>query len=165
MGKLLDKPTLSFWGSAKRLVFLPLGIVVAAAGCGDSKFSFAPVAGQVLLDGKPVRNARVVFMPQTTRADGEAGPYSNGTTDEEGRFTLSSVQENSKSGAVVGPHRVIVSTRQSHVDPFNPDNVTIDSPETIPRLYTDYRLTPLTFDVPPGGTTTADFTLESKQQQ
>jgi hypothetical protein len=142
-----------------------LAVVLAVAGCGDSKFSYAPVAGQVLLDGKPVPNARVVFMPRTTREDGEAGPYSNGTTDDEGRFTLATVESDSKSGAVVGPHRVIVSTRQAHVEPNDPDIEIIDSPETIPRPYNHYRLTPLTFEVPPKGTTSADFKLDSKKKR
>ncbi len=144
---------------------LLLAVTVVAVGCGDSKFRFAPVSGQIFLDGEPVSNARVVFMPRSTREDDEAGPYSNGETDEEGRYTLMSVDESPRRGAVVGPHNVIVSTRRSHLDPEDPDIEIIDVPEAIPRIYTHYRLTPLNYEVPPEGTESADFQLQSKQRR
>lgn len=134
-----------------------------AAGCGRSKFDYAPVSGQVLLDGAPVKNARVVFMPSTSGTDGEAGPYSNGETDDEGRYRLRSVEERPREGAVIGSHRIIVSARKSHLDPEDRDIEIIDVQEIIPAPYYDYRNTPLTFSVPPGGSDSADFALQSKK--
>lgn len=133
---------------------------LAMTGCGGSKFDFAPVSGKILLEGEPVNNARVVFMPRASGTDAEAGPYSNGETDEQGRYELRSATENSTRGAVVGSHRVIVSTRRSHLDPDNPDIEIIDAEERIPQPYNDYRKTPLEFDVPPEGSESADFSLE-----
>lgn len=139
-----------------------LTLIVIAPGCGDGKFQFAPVEGRVLLDGQPVAKARVVFMPKASGADGEAGPYSSGETDSEGRYILSTLEEKPIAGAVVGSHRITISTRVAHLDPDKLDTEVIDSPETIPAEYTNYRLTPLTFDVPAGGSTSADFSLESQ---
>ncbi len=134
-------------------------------GCGRSKFEYAPVAGQILLDGNPVANARVVFMPTAAGADGEAGPYSNGETDQEGRYRLTSVSEHPMEGAVVGAHRVIVSTRKSHLDPNNRDIEIIDAREIIPQPYCDYRKTPLVFEVPAKGSASADFALHSNESR
>lgn len=143
------------------------GLVVTAliAGCGDSKFQYAPVSGQVLLDGNPVPNARITFMPSASGQHGEAGPYSNGETDEEGRFQLESVDDDPTSGAVVGSHRVIVSTKRSHLDPSNPDIEIIDKQEVIPFPFNDYRKTPLVFDLTPEGSETADFAIESSKKR
>ncbi len=139
---------------------LPLLAVLYAAGCGDARFDYAPVSGQVLLDGEPVEKARVVFMPRATGDSLEAGPYSNGETDSEGRFELRSVEARPHDGAVVGTHRVVVSTRRSRLDPEDPDIEIVTEPERIPRQYTNYRSTPLTIEVPEEGTETANFSLE-----
>lgn len=134
-------------------------------GCGDSQFEFAPVSGQVLLDGKPVNGARVVFMPQASGDKLVVGPYSNGETDDEGRFQLESVEPRPNAGAVVGPHRVVVSTRKTHLDPEDRDIEIVDSPETIPWPYTNYKKTPLTFEVTPDGSETANFELSGELGQ
>ncbi len=102
-------------------------------------------------------------MPNTTSSDGEAGPYSNGETDDEGRYRLKSVEERPREGAVIGSHRIIVSTRKSHLDPEDRDIEIVDAEEIIPAPYYDYRNTPLTFSVPPGGSDSADFALKSKK--
>lgn len=148
----------------RRKVVGPGALLLAAvslAGCGGSKFDFASVSGQILLDGKPVENARVVFMPTASGKDGEAGPYSNGETDEQGRYKLESATEKSTKGAVVGFHRIIVSTRRSHLDPTNPDIEIVDVEESIPFPYYDYRRTPLEFEVTPEGSDSANFSLQS----
>lgn len=142
-----------------------LAAAIPLTGCGDSKFSFAPVSGQVLLDGQPVSDARVVFMPRATGENYEAGPYSNGETDENGRYQLRSVETDSRDGAVVGAHRVIISTRRTHLDPDEPDIEIIDSPESIPWPYTNYKKTPLSFEVPEDGSTQADFNLDGQLGQ
>lgn len=52
--------------------------ILSASGCGSG---FASVKGQVLFDGKPLRNALVAFYP-------EQGRGSYGRTDAEGRYEL-----------------------------------------------------------------------------
>ncbi|MEQ8209896.1 MAG: carboxypeptidase-like regulatory domain-containing protein [Lacipirellulaceae bacterium] len=131
-------------------------------GCSDSKFEYAPVTGSVKLDGQPVSGARVVFMPQASGDSREAGPYSNGETDEQGNFQLSSVATDPREGAVVGNHRIVISTRKTHLDPENRDIEIVDSPETIPRPYTNYQKTPLTFEVSTDGKNEANFDLDGE---
>jgi hypothetical protein len=139
-------------------------LATAAMGCNSSKFEFAPVKGQVLLDGKPVDQAKIVFMPSTVREDGESGPYSQGLTDAEGRFALETVEPSPRTGAVVGPHRIIVSTKQARLDPEVLDREIIDVPESIPWEYTYYKRTPLKYEVPRGGTNSADFAIVTSGQ-
>ncbi|QDT69278.1 hypothetical protein MalM25_22140 [Planctomycetes bacterium MalM25] len=139
-------------------------LLLAAIGCNNSKFEFAEVQGSVTLDGQPVPEAKVVYMPVASNDDGEAGPYSQGVTDAEGRYTLKSVEPSPHKGAVVGQHKIVVSTKRAHLDPDKLDVEIIDSPETIPRQYTYYKRTPLTFEVPSGGTEIADFQLTSSRR-
>ncbi|MEN1680069.1 MAG: hypothetical protein AAGJ46_10780 [Planctomycetota bacterium] len=143
------------------LVFAVLAAGVMATGCNDSPFEYANVEGQVVLDGTPVPAAKVIFMPAFSTEDGEAGPYSQGVTDDEGRYRLETMESDPRSGAVVGPHRVIVTTKQSRLDPDELDREIIDVPESIPWRYTYYKRTPLKFDVPSEGSETADFALQS----
>lgn len=142
------------------LIFITAAMAV---GCGDSRFEYAPVSGKILLDGQPVAGARVVFMPQSSSDDGEAGPYSNGETNEQGHYVLNTTTENAMRGAVVGSHRIIVSTKKAHLDPNDPDIEIIDVQESIPYPYYDYRRTTLEFEVTLEGSDSADFSLESKQ--
>lgn len=139
----------------------PAIALLLCAGCSSSLFEFADVEGRVLLDGEPVQEAKVVFMPTARGPNGEAGPYSQGRTDSEGRFTLNSIEEDPRTGAVVGLHKIVVSTKKARLDPNQMDVEIIESPETIPHVYTYYKRTPLTFTVPSGGTDSADIILQS----
>ena len=86
--------------------FILLLLVLAVfSGCGPGGPVIAPVSGVVTLDGKPVEGAAVGFV-----AVGD-GPVANGTTDAEGRYTLTCMNQ---SGAVVGEYRVIVSKMVDH---------------------------------------------------
>lgn len=84
-----------------------LSIIGALIGCGDKGLHLAPVEGTVILDGKPVAEAGIMFTP----VGENAGPYASGTTNEEGVFTLRTMNE---EGALVGEHRVTISK----ADPF-----------------------------------------------
>jgi hypothetical protein len=99
-----------------------VGIVVAGlvSGCDSGGPTLGGVTGTVVLDGTPVENAFVVFTP-----DGPGRP-STTKTDAAGRFTLRFDQ--SKSGALVGTHRVTVSTAS-----ITDDDRSI--PERIPQKY------------------------------
>jgi hypothetical protein len=82
----------------------PLGLVAALlaaslfAGCGRS-VKLAEVDGTVRVDGQPLGQVFVVFIPEDPQQ-----PQSTAVTDAEGRFKLRC--NNQRSGAVVGPHRV-----------------------------------------------------------
>jgi hypothetical protein len=91
-----------------RLV-LACAALLIAGGCGPS-YRVGQVNGVLVVQGKPANQVRVQFVPdidaQTT------GPTSFGTTDEEGKFTLTLQvpgEDSSRPGAVVGSHRVVLT--------------------------------------------------------
>ncbi|HLJ12150.1 MAG TPA: hypothetical protein VKU82_13235 [Planctomycetaceae bacterium] len=69
----------------------------------------APVSGTVTIDGKPLKNAIVKFVPKLEGPDSyKKGTTSFGWTDAEGKYTLTYANEDGKPimGAVIGPHQV-----------------------------------------------------------
>jgi hypothetical protein len=100
------------------------------------------------LDGEPLGETQVVFQP----VDGRPQDTSIGETDAEGRYELRRID--GKSGAVVGPHRV----RLTSLKPDAGDERTRLPPDRVPTRYRDGSLT---FTVPAKGTSSADFALRS----
>src|SRR5438874_12582509 len=84
-------------------------LLLTANGCG-SNTDLADVSGVVMLDGKPMPEALVEFLPDSDK--GTHGPVSGGTTDAEGRFKLV-CYEGKRAGAVVGSHRILVQDARS----------------------------------------------------
>ena len=127
-------------------------------GCGGTEeYDLAPVSGRVTLGGKPLAGVKVSFQPASKRPDQpNPGPGSYGTTDEDGRYTLQTI-EPVADGAVVGLHRVRVTTKAPPQDPAD-DRAPVFK-EIIPRQWRDGSQT---FDVPPEGTNQADFKLTSR---
>jgi hypothetical protein len=135
-----------------RFLWLPVALVVCAAGCSGSRF--VPVSGRITLNGKALVNAKVVFQPVAEEKN--PGPGSQGTTDKDGRFTLASMT-GEHQGALVGKHKVSI--------------VAYEGDDTTPSSGSDMafrkRIVPdefnvnskLTFDVPAGGTSEANFDL------
>jgi hypothetical protein len=129
----------------------PIGFLfLIGLGCSGNAYQLASVSGHVTLNGKPVVNATVSFLPIGSKGK-DPGPGSYGKTDANGRYKLK-VVENDKNGAVVGKHRVSIST-QSGGD----KDGEAPTSETIPAKYNVE--TTLQFDVPSGGTEKADFPL------
>src|SRR5262245_60182812 len=148
-----------------RLRYLAAGLLLAAlAGCsGNSKF--APVSGEVKLNGKPYGKAVVSFQPLGTEDNPNPGRGSSAYTDENGRFVLKC--DNSIDGAVIGKHRVPIITRGNEVVGQSPDTGSPDETplkrevDPIPPEWN--ALSKVEFDVPPGGTEQANFDITSKQ--
>ena len=80
------------------------GFLLAASllGCGGSEDDLANVTGTVKMDGKPLEDASVQFVPKA------GGRPSYGRTDAQGAYTLESTD--TVAGAKVGMHRVRIST-------------------------------------------------------
>jgi hypothetical protein len=87
----------------KRARTRPIGLfvvlAVSALGCGDGRPERVPIAGIVLIDGKPLEKAFVRVVPETGRP-------SIGETDVNGRFSLTCYEPN--DGAMPGTHKVAV---------------------------------------------------------
>jgi len=139
----------------------PACLVLVASGCGGSKPATAPVSGTVLLDGKPVADAAVLFEPA------EGGVPARGSTDATGQFTLSTFARG--DGALPGRHRVAISKmimegikadafglEDSSAAPASPPK------SAIPRRYADPATSSLEATVEPGGAN-VEFSLESRE--
>lgn len=155
----------------QRLV-IPCLLMIVAVGCGGSDVSTVDVSGTVTMDGKPLAGADVNFVTEQF--------VGYGKTDAQGNFEL--VQ-----GAAPGPNKVWISKIDPSKIPgsggieFSDDpesgldagqmEAMIDGPgegmpaggnmtgETIPPEYSDPTDTKLTFPVPDGGTSSANFKL------
>src|SRR5689334_22974691 len=75
-------------------------------GCKKGPPPLVEVQGVVLLNGQPLPQAQVEFVPDLE--DFGAQLNSTGVTDDQGRFTLTCMLKN-EPGAVVGKHRVLVT--------------------------------------------------------
>ncbi|WP_397569471.1 carboxypeptidase-like regulatory domain-containing protein [Schlesneria sp. T3-172] len=123
-------------------------ITVSCLGCSRGP-KIASVRGTVTLDGEPLPYAAVVFNPANGRPAGA-------TTDENGEYALNFTQ--GREGALIGEHRVIITTRR---DPWKDPNGEVH-PSSSEKLPTKYNTqSTLTFTVEPGKTNVADFDLES----
>ena len=73
-------------------------------GCGQKGPATAPVSGRVTLDGEPVTDALVTFLPEG------GGTAATGQTNASGEYELICLGD---KGAVIGKHTVKVTTIQS----------------------------------------------------
>lgn len=93
--------------SALVLLLIVLSVV---SGCGGGAYQYdlVPVSGVATCEGKPVANAIVNFTPQGAedRPSGRPGAPAFGKTDDQGRFQLSTY--NDDDGAIVGTHTVTI---------------------------------------------------------
>lgn len=79
--------------------------LVALTGCGDGKISRYPTKGKVLIDGKPVEGARVIFCPVGgSEAFQRERPF--GVTNSAGEFSLTTFQKG--DGAPAGEYNVMI---------------------------------------------------------
>ena len=98
-----------------RFQFLQLTLCILlllSIGCGGDS-NIGKVEGVVSLDGEPLKRALVCFYPTDGRA-------SAGQTDEEGHYELQYIRN--VKGAVVGPHKVTISTYIDREDDPLPAN-------------------------------------------
>ena len=124
--------------------------VLACLGCAPTGPDIESVEGTVTLDGEPLPNASVVFVPENGRPAGAM-------TDDQGHYVLTFSE--GRQGAMLGKHKVQISTA---TDPSEtPSGEAIPAvPETIPSKYNAQ--TELEFTVEAGKKNTADFDLESE---
>ncbi len=134
--------------------------IVMVLGCNKGSQQFAPVSGKVTLNGQPLANATVSFQPIAKQGI-EAGPGSTAKTNDKGEFTLK--VSTGKLGAVVGKHRVIISSLEAkpEEDDSRPRRGGPELDDKVPSRYGPGGKDELTFEVVSGGTDKADFNLTS----
>ena len=146
-----------------------LALILAATGCGGT-IKPVPVAGTVTLDGKPLADATVRFLPV-----GE-GHGAFGRTDENGNFKLTTFSTN--DGALPGEYKITLSVDEVAKEPvraapkgMNPKIQIMQTQmkqgkrpkaSVIPAPYLDAARTPLRQRVPPEGKVNLD--LDSKMR-
>lgn len=136
-------------------LFVTVLLVGICAGCGGEslKEGRVNVSGVVKLDDAPLSGASVTFV-----SGSEMGV---GTTDASGKYSL-------VAGAATGNNKVVVSK----TDPPETDPAKLAAAgatggpaapkEYLPAKYSALKSSELKFDVPSGGSTSADFNLSSK---
>lgn len=135
-------------------------LVVLLSGCSKD-YETVPVSGRVTLDGQPVANVGLTFVPLAENKEKvNIGPGSLGKTDEEGRFTLRTVQGD--KGAVPTDHIVRMELAVSGGGAGSGDELAApDRTPTKLRLPRSAQDGSLHYQVPPEGTDQADFDLTS----
>jgi hypothetical protein len=122
---------------AGRLIVVALALAAFACAGKAKQWTFNDVVeGTVTLDGAPVGNVLVQFVPNldpTLQA-----PQSSAYTDEKGHYRLTC--DNKRAGAVIGRHDVLVFAGRSE-DPA------AKRPPPIPTAYTSATRTPLHVEV------------------
>lgn len=134
--------TCSFWVTA----------LVGLIGCGASTGPI-PLSGIVKLDGKPLSNASISFVPEGT------GKQATGTTDDGGKFVLSTIDP--RDGAFPGKYKVVIApntiasevTESESADAaMMADAAAAKSKKSttpkFPQAYTRLDQTPITQEVP-----------------
>jgi hypothetical protein len=81
---------------------LLVALTMPLVGCGGPPMGI--VSGVVTLDGKPLPDVEVQFLPDPEQ--GTRGATASCYTDEQGRFTLRT-ERHGTAGALVGTHRVV----------------------------------------------------------
>ncbi len=149
------------------LLVIGLSCAVLASSCGKSKIPeiqgklpVFPARGTLLLDGKPLVNANLVFHPTTPFAKDASKFLPRGRTNEEGAFSLTTYSDN--DGAPAGTYRVTVSYRGVH------QNLrTNEEPELLPPTFRNPRATSLKAEIHEGDNDLAalEIKLTPEQQQ
>ncbi|MBM4096597.1 MAG: DUF4198 domain-containing protein [Planctomycetes bacterium] len=135
-----------------------------ASGCVGT--TYAPVSGKVTYNDAPLAGAQVLFQPVGGQGGVAAGVGSFAKTDSEGRFKLEASTATPTAGAVPGRHQVRIAlppakgaVGQQDSDAANAGGKPVaQATNPVPAEYNEKST--LTFDVPPGGTQSADFALK-----
>jgi hypothetical protein len=140
----------------RKCLVLPacLGLCLVAAGAGCNRgptYEINPqVRGAVTMDGKPLANVIIQFVPAPTEQQPHLqSPLSSGSTDEQGNFELR--LDNGQRGAVIGKQKVVViagrSGREVNGEPAKPTTEAASKNPPIPPQFTVASDTPFSLQV------------------
>ena len=129
-------------------VVLLMMALMLQVGCGPSGPDIARVQGTVTMDGKPLPNAIIMFVPV-------GGRPSVSETDANGKYVLEF--SGGRKGAIPGINRVEINTGRLAYEKDGKNYPAVK--ESVPVQYN--RVTTLEFNVEAGKNNTADFALKS----
>ncbi|MGP0070046.1 MAG: hypothetical protein ACLQGP_41410 [Isosphaeraceae bacterium] len=142
-----------------RFRYAVVALALVAAGCTDSTepppLPRIAVSGTVMLDGKPLPEGRLQFIPDQS----SSGIITVGEI-QDGRFSIDRA-----NGPIPGKYRVAVSSRpvfklKSGDDPGG--SPPPSGPEKVPGRYTG-KSSELVVDISANGPNTCEFNLSSKK--
>jgi hypothetical protein len=148
-------------------------VVLGMTGCSNEP-KLARVMGVVTLDGKPYPNALVSFQPIGSDENPNPGKGSVGRTDENGRYDLYCEE---RRGAVIGKHRVRITTVPGHGAGEDPNVSELGTPDDAPGVdqkgKMEFEPIPLewneksekTYEVKPEGTESANFDIVTPKKK
>jgi hypothetical protein len=118
-------------------------------GCENGP-EIASVEGTVTMDGKPLPNATILFIPENGRPAG-------GRTDDRGHYVLNFTE--SRDGAIPGKNTIQITTAAEATEAADGTPIPAQR-EIIPTRYNSQSA--LEFTVEAGKKNVANFDLESK---
>lgn len=125
----MHRSTQTWWKQAWPIA-LASGLALALACASRDGIELAPVEGVVTLDGQPLANVGVTFLPEGK------GPLASGNTNAAGEFRVSTLRP--QDGAPVGRHRVVLGAAEE------------GAAVAIPPVYSRPDTTPFSVEVQPG---------------
>lgn len=135
------------------------GLLALAAGCGGSA-GLVPVSGTVRLDGQPLAQASLRFVP-----DGDARTHwGTALTGADGKYRVMGPQ--GQDGLAPGPYKVTVSRllrKDGTPPPANVPPIESDATESLPAIYSHPDRTTLKVTVEPGKSVDLDLTSAKKK--
>jgi len=120
-----------FESNPSRLVCSLTVVSLMVLGCAEDGPPIGKVTGTVTLDGQPLENAIVSFVPKA------GGRASVGTTNAQGKYQLSYVE---RVGALIGSHKVSI-TSPPKVESIDMSEIRSDDPryaELMAKQNADY---------------------------
>lgn len=134
------------------LAILLTTTLLICSGCsGKETIIMVPIEGTLLLDGKPLPQAQVEFMPEFKGHGAQANSYA--ITDDKGKFKLINGAE---EGAAIATHRVVINDAPPPASARGQDEASqqrltdyVNSLKNrpIPVMYQTYTATPLRVEV------------------
>lgn len=131
-----------------------LAVLLFVACNRTERLPVAPVRGVVLFDQRPLPSANVVFIP-------ERGRSASAQSGADGTFALTTY--NPGDGAIVGPHRVTVTARESgQANTPGAPGVMRPGRSLIPEHYSNTATSGLKYDVAETKENVFEIQLSSK---
>jgi hypothetical protein len=123
--------------SSRRFVWVALLVTLPCAGCSKGT-PRVPVAGKVMLDGKPLQFGGLSFQP-------DAGPAAHGAIGADGRFSLTG-----EDAVCVGRNVVSVACFEADAPNFRkPEGERSPGKSLIPERYMSFATSGIVIDVQP----------------
>lgn len=101
------------YGMSLHILLTALSLSCCLGCSGGDNVDLGAVSGVVTLDGKPLSDVIVVFVP-------EEGNPSSGLTNTKGEYTLSYLGKS--EGAIIGKHKVSITTADLSGQDISPDS-------------------------------------------